>query len=234
MDTQTILLFAAVIGLPLLLLTSAFIVGCFEKHPVRMFNASPPFELPSYSRAMLLHAQSLGFEPRGYGVHTKYGDKVVGLLLRSADGYVMVLIGEGTIIGMTTRKTLLFSQFAEDRILLTVDEAGTGEIDDKTTRQIVTNASFEELVQKHYTRAQTIPLPQPFLPNAGWNEIDDIYRKRCDRIVARGLARYVDAAREMFCYAPAAAFRLTIVHGFGQIFLKPSNLWRTHKRRPSA
>jgi hypothetical protein len=215
------------------LLTSAFIVGCFEKHPVRMFNASPPFQLPSYSLAMVEHAQSLGFTVQGYGVHTKFGDKVSGLLLRSGDGYVMALIGEGTIIGMTTRKTLLFSQFAEDRILLTVDEAGTGEIDERTTRQIIMNASFEELVQKHYTRAQSIPLPMPFLPNAGWHEIDDIYRKRSDRLAARGLARYVDDSREMYRYAPAAAFRLTLVHGVLQSF-NPVNLWRHHKRRPSA
>ena len=223
---------ALVIALPLALFGLAFIVGCFEKHPVRMFNATQPFQLAPYSRAMLAKACGMGFVCRGHGNHTKFGDKLRALVLRSSDGYVMAIIGEGTILGMPSKKTILISRFNDDRTLLTVDEAGTGEIDDKTTRQIIMHADFEELVRKHYEKGHTIPGAVAFPPDAGWPEIDEIYRRRGDRIVARGLATYVDDTRETFRYSPAGSFRLTIVHGIGQV-LKPANFWRTHKPRPS-
>jgi hypothetical protein len=227
------ILILAVFALPLALFVAAFVIGCFEKHPVRMFVAAPPSTAPArYVTVMLGRAGVFGFTWRAHGEHTKFGRKLQAELLLSADTYVLAIVGEGKIAKMPVKKTILLSRFADQSLLLTVDEAGTAELDSKSRRQILTNANFEELLRAHYDHiAKSAVQAVPFAVNAGWNEIDEMYRQRADRIVAQGLARYLDGSREWFRYSPRGSFRASIVHGMLQVF-RPSNHWRQFKPRP--
>ena len=227
------LLVAVALGLPMLLFGAGFIIGCFEKNPVRMFAAAPPpADVPPYVKVMLQHAASMGFTWRGHGEHTKYGPKLQAELMLSADLFTLAIVGQGHIAGMPSKKTILLGQFDDGSMLVTVDEAGIAELDPNTRRNIVMNADFEELVRAHYDELQRSPaMAVPFPADADWSVVDAIYRARTDRIVERGLARYCDLGRERFCYTPIGSFRATIVHGIVQL-LNPSSHLRAHKRRP--
>ena len=98
-------------------------------------------------------------------------------------------------------------------------------------RQILMNADFMELHGAHAARLEQLPPAEPFPPESGWEQVDELYRQRADRIVQRGLARYADDRGEFFRYTMWASFRSSIIHGIGQL-LVPKNYWRTYKPRP--
>ena len=231
MAQETWLIVAAVFALPMLLFGAAFVVGCFERHPVQQFRWQDLPALPPYIAATLQKAAALGFTWIASGVHAKFGDKVVGVLLISPDRLTLATIGEGAILGMPTKKTFLYSLMRSGQILSCTDEVGTAEADPGSTRKHVMNAGFAELLQAQQKLIQqTASVPVPFSPDPGWDAIDTLYRLRADRMVQAGVARYHDADRQFFRYRPWASFRITIVHGLLQS-IRPQNLWRHQKRR---
>lgn len=221
-----------IFGIPALFFVAAFVIGCVEKHPVPVFERAQLDSLPAYATEMVQRSAAYGFQYRDSGVHPKFGEKVKGMLMLSDDGRILAVIGEGTIAGMKVKKTLLFSTFVDGSVLITVDEAGTSEMDPRTTRQIFMNADFEELLAKHREALGRLGAGvATFASHASWKDLDDLNRKRVDRIVGAGLARYVDARREEYRFTVWAAFKMTILHGIGQV-LYPPNYWRHLKRRP--
>jgi hypothetical protein len=176
-------------------------------------------------------ATALGFEYLDSGTHVKYKEKWIGVLLLSADATILAVVSHGRLYNMTSKKTMLLSRFADDCVLITVDDAGTAELDPLTIRQISMNASFSELLQKHTNRARQISLPREFPPDAGWNNLDELNRLRNDRMVAKGLALYANPEKTLFRYTIWGSFRASILHGIGQILL-PQNYWRHFKSKP--
>ena len=138
----TIIVVAIIVGLPLLLFGAAFVVGCIERNPVRMFESAPLESAPPYMQAILRDASALGYQWRDGGIHTKFREKLKAGLLLSADLRTLAIVGDGQIAGMRSRKTILISRLPDQHVLLTVDEAGTAELDPMTTRQILMNADF--------------------------------------------------------------------------------------------
>src|SRR5688572_20893459 len=226
MTTDNWLLLAAVLGIPMLLFTAAFVVGCFERHPVRQFRWQDLPSLPPYMSAALQQAAAHGFTWIASGVHTKFGDKLPGILLISPDRLIVATIGEGTILGMPAKKTFLYSRMRSGQILACTDEVGTAEMDPGSTRKHLMNAGFAELLAaQEKLIQQTASVPEPFSPEPGWAAIDALYEFRADRMVQAGVARYHDVDRQFIRYRPWASFRMTIVHGLLQSF-QPQNLWR--------
>jgi hypothetical protein len=217
-----------VIGLSMLFFVAAFIISIFENHPVRMFERAdlPPFT--PYIEKMIGQAQQHGFRVACGGHHTRFKDKLPGVLLISEDGLTLAIIGEGTILKMPTRKTLLMSLLMDKRVLITVDEAGTGELDPGTHRQILMHADFHELIDKHSKWLQTERM-QVAIMDDDWSSVDQITRLRVRRMVDAGYARYVDTAQEHYRNTAWGSFLSTIVHGLQQI-LRPTNYIR-HLRR---
>jgi hypothetical protein len=218
-------------GLPLLLFLAAFVVGCIERHPVRMFDSAQLRSASDYMQAVARDAYALGYQWRDGGIHTKFREKIQAGLLLSSDRLTLAIVGDGHIAGMRSRKSILISKLRNGQIVMTVDEAGTAELDPLTTRQIIMNASFNELHRAHVAKLMELPPAEPFPPEAGWEQIDQLYRARSDRVVERGLASYTDPRREFFRYTMWGSFRTSILHGIGQL-LVPANYWRTYKRRP--
>jgi hypothetical protein len=102
MSQNTWLLMAA-FGLPFLLFVGAFVVGCFERHPVRQFESAVLQQVPPYMLATTRDASALGFTCIATGVHTKFRDKLAGALLVSPDRMILAVIGDGTILGMPSK-----------------------------------------------------------------------------------------------------------------------------------
>ncbi len=171
------------------------------------------------------------FQVLGGAHHAKYKEKWIAVLLISADRRILSLITDGQIYGMKSKKCLLFSRFGDGRVLRTCDEAGTADLDPQVIEQILMKADFEELLRAHMERALQISLPEEFDGTRGWSEYHDLNRRRIDRIVAAGLARYRDPGRAYFSYTPWGSFRATIIHGFKQV-LSPRNHVRNWKPRP--
>jgi hypothetical protein len=219
-------LLIAAFGLPLFLLFSAFVVGCFEKHPVRQFESALLAQLPPYLLATMRDASSLGFMCIATGVHTKFRDKLVGVLLISPDRLMLAMIGEGAILGMPSKKTLLLSRMKSGQLLLCTDDVGTAELDPGSTRKIVMNARFAQLNDVQRKLIQEAPgVAEPFVPNPGWGELDALFDVRAKRMVQAGRISYADANNSFYRYRPWWAFRVSIIHGIAQS-LKPQNLWR--------
>jgi hypothetical protein len=221
----------AALAIPLVFFILAFVVGCFERLAVRMFEAAPLEQLPSYVMAIVQDAVNSGFVLRTTGWHTKHRHKLVAVLMLSADTRILATASEGTIIGLPSKNTKLLTRFKDESVLLTTDMTGTGELDPKTTRQIVMNADFGELLRMHLARLNQRNDVLDFAADSDWSAVDEIYRKRIDRMVAGGLARYVDESREFYTYSIWGSFRTSIVNGIRQV-LRPSNHLRQLKSRP--
>jgi hypothetical protein len=218
-------------AIPLAFFSLGFIVGCFEKRRVRMFESGEVPSLPPYLQAMTQDAIERGCTFTGTGYHTKYKQKLCAVLMFSADRRAMIVVGEGTIANLPYKQTMLISRFRNGAFLFTVDLVGAAELDPLTQRQILMKADFGEMIDKHSARLEEGNIPVPFASDADWSALDQIYRTRVDRMVKADLARYVDADREIYCYSIWGSFRATILHGLGQIF-RPTNFARHYKRSP--
>jgi hypothetical protein len=220
-----------IFAIPALFFIAAFVVGCFEKQMVRSFEREQLESLSAYGTAMAQRAGTYGFEYRDSGVHPKH-KKVKGILLLSHDALILAIVSEGEIAKMPLKKTVLYSRFADGSVLITLDEAGISELDPLTRRQFLMNADFPELVRKHREAlAASRVAARPFPADASWIDLDELNRARTDRVVAAGLARYVDAGREQYRLTVWASFKTTILHGTGQV-LSPKNYVRSSKKRP--
>jgi len=226
-STELILAFA----LPLSIFLLAFVVGCFEKRAVRQFESAQLGELPGYLNAMIASAIANGFRICDSGHHTKHKEKMWGALVLSPDRKILAVIGDGTISGLRSRWTVLMSRLKDGSFFFTCDQAGSAELDPMTKRQILMKADFNEMFTKHSARLAEGIVPLDFPEKSNWTTMDEVYRARVDRIVTMGLARYVDADRQMYCYSPWGSFRATILHGLGQV-IRPSSFVRHYKRQP--
>src|SRR5206468_2059174 len=70
------LIILLIFGIPSLLIIAAFVVGCFEKHPMRMFEPAPSVPLGRYTAAIIRVAVPMGFIRRAHGTHTKFKENL--------------------------------------------------------------------------------------------------------------------------------------------------------------
>jgi hypothetical protein len=211
----------------------AFIVGCFEKRAIRMFEAGEMNIQTKYLQLMTAAALAHGFTLRCAGHHIKYKNKLFAALYLSADQTILALIADGFIGAFRQAKTLLMSRFKDGSILITINDAGMIELDAMTHRYILINAGFDELLAKHLALRNQRIGPSLFPPDADWAAVDNLYKEKTDRIVARGLARYTDAAHDFARYTPWGSFRATILFGIA-LTHRPATWLRQFKRKPGA
>jgi hypothetical protein len=219
------------LAISLFFFTFSFLSGCFEKMAIRMYMPAELGSIAPYMRAMMERAIAMDFQYRCGGIHTKFREKLPAVLMASKDLSILAIIAEGKIWRTNTKHTILMSRATTGQIVLTVDDVGTAELDPGTTRQIVMNADFPQLLKKHLDKLSELGVPKRFSVDAGWEAVYAIYRERTERIVAVGLARYADPKRESYRYTVWGAFRASFVHGIVQA-LYPPNYWRNRKRRP--
>jgi hypothetical protein len=203
------------------------LVTYIEKLPVRMFVKIDSAEITPYMAAVISSAEEMGFTVCGHGCHVKYRH-ISPVLMRSKDLKTLALIGEGTIYRFSTKKMILYSQFSDGGVLLTVDSYGTTEADPKTVRQLLVNADFDEMVARHEDcLRERIPFPV----GAGWEALDKLNRSRAMRIVDTGRARYVDDAHQYMRYNLGYAIHAAMSQ-FAAPSTDPENYARRRLRRP--
>jgi hypothetical protein len=229
MGRTTLLILA--LAIPTCLFLLAFIVGCRERHVVRTFFSAAVDSFPSYLRLMVERALANNFIYCDCGHHAKYKQNMTAALVLSPDRCTLAVIAEGTIARLPFRQTILMSQFRDGSYLFTSDLVGSAELDPQTRRQILMKATFDEMATKHMRLlAEGIP-PVPFPEPVNFATQHEIFCRRTDRIVAQGLAVYLDPEHEWYRYTMRGSFQASILHGLKQTF-RPTNIVRHHKIQP--
>jgi hypothetical protein len=230
-----------ILGLIAAAFIPAFLVSCLERLPVCMFEAGQIKRMTRYLMTALLRAQQFnGFQLRAYGHHFKHKETLFGVLLLSPDRQILALVGDGLIYKkFRYAATLLITRFRDGSVLITTDDIGTGELDQMIKRQIVWNAPFDELLEKHRAAVEQRIGVDSFPPDADWQTLEQLFRARADRLVARGLVRYADSEHQYIRCTPWGALRTTIVHGVAMVhrpatYLRALKFWKNPKLKVKA
>jgi hypothetical protein len=98
----------------------AFLVGCFEKRAVRMFEAGPILRTTKYFRTAVARALANQFAIRCEGHHIKYNQTLFATLLLSADRLVLAICADGSLHGFGYPLTILLSRFKDGSLLIPI------------------------------------------------------------------------------------------------------------------
>jgi hypothetical protein len=224
-------LFALVMGALLLAILAACL---WEKQRIRDFVPATPEELPPqspYFRSMSEYARVLGYQPGGiFGQNRKssvYG-VCIGLWL-SPDQKSLLCIAGGTVARVPYKRTFLISKLPNKTYLVTMDSFGSEDLSGTRNIDVLMNADLNELTQLHQRRLAACPEPLPFSSNR-LGELEEWNRIRADRLVADGLAKYLDDNNWHFTFKGAILYTFkTQLRGFTQASAQKD---RMHIKRP--
>lgn len=180
-------------------------VAMWEKQSVREFSPTdepPQQEQSKYTQATNRDAESHGFLPGGwYEKRSRRLYRATATIWVSPDRLTLVLVGGGRIGGMAFKKTYLYSRLRNDRIILSVDNAGESDLSGAMERRYLLNADFGELYDFHLDRLERADAdPIPFNDADPIHGVEKIERLRADLIVQRGWGRFTDADRTEWRY----------------------------------
>lgn len=193
------------VSVPVLGSLLIFLLARFSKIAVCAFAPTDEHELdiPPYVAAIASAARTKGCSQIGIGRNTEHRAPNIAILMLSSDSRVLVLIWQGRIFGLLSRKTLLISQLSNGGALITHDELSVPEVDPKTCRQLLINANFDELLDLH---EDGLKERAPFREGAGWHTLEEVFRRRARRMVDSGMACFVDGEKDYFRYSARAGF----------------------------
>jgi hypothetical protein len=220
------LIVAGLFCLPMLL---GFLAGLWEKYLVWPYvssvsyssgpdssnpYASPgqadPVPISDYAIAVNREVERRGFRPLGHFFDGK--GKIYRLRYDfwvAPDGMELVIVGGGTLAGITVESTKLFTRLTDGRGLLTVDEPKSRETDPSglTETVVLASADFAELLTRHQERIAAAE--SPAIPYSQTNPLAD-HRKfrasRADALVEQGWAKYIDDEKNWYKYTVKGAF----------------------------
>jgi hypothetical protein len=220
------------LGVLLLLLMA---VCLWEKQRIRDFVPATPEELPPlspYFRSMSEYARVLGYQSGGifgqnrqssmYGVY-------LGLWL-SPDQKSLLCIAGGKVARVPYKRTFLLSKLPDTTYLMTMDSFGIVDLSGTRRIEVLMNADLNELAQFHQRRLASVGVePRPFSSNR-LGELEEWNRVRTERLVADGLAKYIDDNTWHFTFKGALLYTLkTQRRGFTQASAQKE---RMHIKRP--
>src|SRR4051812_2400279 len=94
----------------------AWIVGCFEKKAIRMFDPCEGLRITAYLQSGIDRALANGFSIRCYGRHIKHPQTLFATLLLSSDRLVLALCSDGRIGSLPYSLTILMSRCRDGTI----------------------------------------------------------------------------------------------------------------------
>jgi hypothetical protein len=252
--------FVFLIGMPLLLVALTFVVALSEKHLVWPFapvtsatlavrpggagrtnpyappGTDQPISSAEYVEVTNRKAANAGFRPLGTF------DDCRGKLYRlryhlwlSSDRLVLANVGSGLLAGISLSGTWLLTRLSDGRCLYTVDEAKRGDSDPSglTLQEVVTNADFEELLDRHRQRmAIAEQAPQPYSDSDPLGDYRSYRLFQTQRLVERGFARFLDADCSAWKHTFRGAVFVAIRSNFRQYRQRFRNRGREAIRRP--
>ena len=187
----------------------------WEKQRVRDFAPATPDVLPPpspYFRSMSEYARVLGFQPGGLFGQDRQSSMYrccLGLWL-SPDGKSLLCIAGGKVARVNYKRTMLISKVSGETSIVTMDAFGSEDLSGTRDVEVLMNADLNELNQLHQRRLATARVePRPFSSDL-LAEIEEWNRIRADRLVARGLAKYIDPEHNTWRFTPKGAVLYTV------------------------
>lgn len=188
----------ALFGLIMGVLFLAILITClWEKQRVRDFASAPAESIPppsSYFQAMNDAAVALGFQHAGlYGQDRQSSTYRCCLSLwLSPDQKSILCISGGKVARIDYKRTLLISQLNNGMSLVSMDIFGSEDLSGTRDVQVLMNADLAELKQFHLQRLVSAGSEAKlFAVDNAFNEFNAWNKVRADRLVERGLARYL-------------------------------------------
>jgi hypothetical protein len=161
--------------------------------------------------------------------------KTVTTVWVSPDRTTRVLVIGGTVAALKARRTMLTTRTLDGRKLITTDEFGSRDLTGNTDRQIVLNAHFPELWQRHQLRISELDQIVPLFDSedvAG--QLADDARQHAERLVEMGYARFGNPSPTFWRHSWTGALAVwlsAIAQGFSEA---RSQQGRSQLSRPGA
>jgi len=125
----------------------------------------------------------------------------------TADQSTLIMVWGGRMAKIDYKRTLFISVTGDGREIVTLDEFGISDLSGIRDFDVVYRANFEELVARHTERLAQVAEPlKPFSPTRAMDQYEDLGKVRADRMVALGLAKYLDLQESAWRYTAKGAF----------------------------
>jgi len=219
---------------------SIFLTACWEKHPLRQYQPGAPQEVcpPSgYFQAMNDAAAKRNLVPCGNYIQSRNSSlyKCCISLWLTAEQCTLIMVWGGKLAKVDYKRTLFISVTNNGQEFVTMDDFGVSDISGLRDIDVVYRADFEELVVRHAQRLAQVNLPlKPFSPTRAMDQYEDLGRIRAERMVALGLAKFLDLQESCWRYTVKGAVRNTIVGFVGGVQKAQQQKARAKKRRPGS
>jgi len=168
-----------------------------------------PTDLPEYVRIMSDDALAAGFVFDRAMAHAKAPRiKILATVWFSPERDVVLLTGAGTVWNMPAFQTWLFTPLNDGRLLVTTDNNDEGDRSGIYLTKRVIRTRLPNLCAAHRKRLEKFGGRTGRFDHASAADaLLDIYARRVDRMVARGVARYIDPGQVYWRYTAWGALR---------------------------
>jgi hypothetical protein len=168
-----------------------FVVAVFEKQPIREYEIAKrnsEVEYGEYMKNAVFCLENYGFNIL-HGRTRKYNVSVA--IATSKDRLILAVAGEGTIIGIRAKKTILYSELGNGKWLVTKDEVGIRDHSGLALLDEMMDASIEDLFGRHLSRIKDEDVV-PLTGNTPLHDLDHMEIKKTQSMVNSGMARWRD------------------------------------------
>jgi len=185
-------------------------------------------DLSPYVRRMSDDANAAGFVFGDYIVHAKPSIKIWGTVWLSPDRRTLMMASSGTVSGLRSKQTFLFSALNDGTYLCTTDNIGESDPSRLLWFKRHWNGLFADLWKLHQKRLSNAAFAVvDFRQSLPFEILTDIYDRRTQSMIEKGLARYADA--DQACWRHSFLGAVHICGGFfvqlGQAF---PQFWRMY------
>ncbi|MGD0463611.1 MAG: hypothetical protein ABSB74_14085 [Tepidisphaeraceae bacterium] len=189
-------IYVIVVGLTAFLLL-LLVVAMWERRFSRPYVAIPEADvqrLSPYVRRMSDDVQAAGFVFGGYVGHAKPSIMTRGTVWFSSDGRTVVVTSSGTVSGIRTKQTLIFSPLNDGTLLCTTDQTGESDPSGMLRFKRRWNSLFPGLWELHKRRQSAAGAGvMRFREANAFDALTQIYDRRTHQMVDKGLARFINA-----------------------------------------
>lgn len=183
-----------------------YVVAVWEPHRIRSYEESLPDDsvLPPYLKRFADELEHNGFEC-DYWRHSNFD--MACMLAFSPDRIILAHVGEGKLAGRHAKQIWLCSRLHDDRVLVTTDTFDEGDPSKVLITNRVIHGTPAEMLAAHreYMAAQ-LQMPIKFAEPSPRAAFEWILRKRAERLVEWGRARWMDPDRKRWRFTLKGGF----------------------------
>jgi hypothetical protein len=220
------------VGIPLVaFLLLLVVVAMVEKRYARPYlrQSMESAFLSDYVRRMSDDAQAAGFIFGDYLAHAKPSIKICGTVWFALDRRTLLATTSGTVSGLKSRQTFLFTPLNDGTYLCTTDNIGESDPSGLFRFKRYWNGLFPNLWALHQKRlAKAGPAAMKFREPNAFDAVTEIWDRRCQLMVEKGLARYIDAEKQCWRHSFLGAIGICRCF-FVQLAVAFPQYWRRYK-----